>query len=229
MVVRETPVLVPEGGGPLYEGLRVGVPSQWNAAKVDYVEFGKVTKDGQIAFRAAGEAGWRLLKSDSAQFASLKPEHYGASFPADEEAFTLRAVAAVGNDRLRYSGDWPGLGWQHAPDDWVERTWPQVADTVLGALAKVSYYNAQAQKIPVVAPSGLRIVNAGAAFGTAGVTVLPPTEAGWRAYLDAAPTSGLKFGELDAAGRWWWGRGIPRNLLSAGEGEDAEDDAREAG
>jgi superfamily II DNA or RNA helicase len=228
VVVRETPVLVPEGGGPLYEGLRVGVPSQWNASKVDYVEFGKVTKDGNIAFRAAGEAGWRLLKSDSAQFGSLKPEHYGATFPADEETFTLRAVAQVGNDRLRYSGDWPGLGWQHAPDEWVERTWPRAAADLLGSLAKVSYYNAQVQKIPVVAPSGLRIVNAGAAFGTAGVTVLPPTEAGWRAFLDAAPQSGLKFGELADAGRWWWGRSIPRNLLSA-DADGGEDDAREAG
>jgi superfamily II DNA or RNA helicase len=227
VVVRETPVLVPEGGGPLHEGLRVGVPSAWNASKVDYVEFGKVTKDGQIAFRAAGEASWRLLKTDSSQFASLKPEHYGATFPTDEEGFTVKAVAQVANDRLRYSGDWPGLGWQHAPDDWVERTWPQVATTVLGALAKVSYYNQQAQKVPVVAPSGMRIVNAGAAFGTAGVDVLPPTEGGWRAFLDQAPASGLKFGELAEAGRWWWGRTIPRNLLSA-EADAGDDDAREA-
>ena len=59
-----------------------------------------------------------------------------------------------------------GLGWHQAPDAWVERTWPQAAADLLGSMAKVSYYNAQAQKIPVVAPSGLRIVNAGAAFGT---------------------------------------------------------------
>ena len=223
IVVRDTPVLVPEAGGPLYEGLRVGVPSAWNASKVEYIEFGKVTKDGQIAFRAAGEAAWRLLKSDSAQFGSLKPEHYGATFPADEEGFTVKAAATVANDRLRYSGDWPGLAWHQAPDGWVERTWPQVADTLLGALAKVSYYNASAQKIPVVAPAGFRVVNAGAAAGTAGVTVLPPTEAGWQAFLAHAPASGLKFGELAEAGRWWWGRSIPRNLLSAEA--DADDDA----
>mgnify|MGYP003526118917 CR=1 FL=1 len=45
--------IVPDGGGPLYEGLRVGVPSAWNASKVEYVEFGKVTKEGQIAARNA--------------------------------------------------------------------------------------------------------------------------------------------------------------------------------
>ncbi|MFZ5480631.1 MAG: SNF2-related protein [Myxococcota bacterium] len=227
VVVRETPVLVPEGGGPLHEGLRVGVPSAWNASKIDYVEFGKVTKDGQIAFRSAGEAGWRMLKADSAQFGSLKPEHYGVTFPVDEESFTVKAAGTVANDRLRYSGDWPGLGWQHAPDAWVERTWPLVADTLVGALAKVSYYNAQSQRLPVVGPSGLRVVNAGAAAGTAGVTVLPPTEAGWQAFLAQAPASGLKFAELAEAGRWWWGRTIPRNLLSADEGK-GDDDAREA-
>ena len=215
----------PAGGGPLFEGLRVGVPSAWNASKVDYIEFGKVTRDGQIAFRSAGEAVWKLLKSDSAQFATLKPEHYGATFPADQEPSTIRAVTQAANDRLRYSGDWPGLGWQHGPDAWVERTWPQVADTVVGALAKVSYYNQQSQKVPVVAPSGVRIVNAGAAFGTAGVDVLPPTEGGWQAFLAQAPASGLKFGELAEAGRWWWGRSIPRNLLS-GEA-DAGDDVAE--
>ena len=228
VVVRERPVLVAEGGGPVYEGLRAGIPSAWNASRIDFIEFGKVTRDGQIALRSAGDATWKLAKADDGKFTSLKPENYGATFPADEEPSTIRAVTQAANDRLRYSGDWPGLGWQHAPDAWVERTWPQVADTVVGALAKVSYYNQQSQKVPVVAPSGVRIVNAGAAFGTAGVDVLPPTEGGWQAFLAQAPASGLKFGELAEAGRWWWGRSIPRNLLSA-EADGGEEDAREAG
>jgi hypothetical protein len=225
VVVRERPVLVAEGGGPVYEGLRAGIPSAWNASRIDFIEFGKVTRDGQIALRSAGDATWKLAKADDGNFTSLKPENYGATFPADEEPSTIRAVTQAANDRLRYSGDWPGLGWQHAPDAWVERTWPQVADTVVGALAKVSYYNQQSQKIPVVAPSGLRVVNAGAASGTAGVDVLPPTEGGWQAFLAQASASGLKFGELAEAGRWWWGRSIPRNLLS-GEA-DAGDDVAE--
>ncbi len=57
--------------------------------------------------------------------------------------------------------------------------------------------------------------------------VIPPTEGGWQAFIDAAPGSGLKFGELAEAGRWWWGRSIPRNLLS-GEAEGVDDDVREA-
>ena len=222
-VVRDNAVIVADGGGPLYQGLRIGVPSAWNASRVEYVEFGRVTKDGQIATRAAGEGAWKLAKADDARFTALKPHLYGATFPADEEAATVKAVGQIANDRLRYSGDWPGLAWEHASDAWVERIWPQVGDVVIGSLAKVSYYNAQAQRIPVVAPSGLRVVNAGAASGTAGVTVLPPTEGGWQAFLSQARSSGLKFGELAEAGRWWWGRSIPRNLLSDAEGDEADD------
>ncbi len=218
-IVRQLPVLVPEGGGPVYEGLRVGIPSAWNADRIEFVEFGQVTRDGQIALRAAGEAAWKLVKSDDGRLSSLKPEHYGADWPADEEGFTVRAVEQHAENRLRYQGDWPGMGWHQAPDAWVERLWGLVGERIVGGLAKVSYYNAQAQRVPVMAPAGLRIVNAGAASGTAGITVLAPTEAGWRAFLAAAPGSGLKFGELAEAGRWWWGRAIPRNLLSGAEDE----------
>jgi len=75
----------------------------------------------------------------------------------------------------------------------------------------------------VASPAGLRVVNAGAAAGTAGVSVLPPTEGGWQAFLAQAAGSGLKFGELAEAGRWWWGRSIPRNLLSGEDDNEAGD------
>ena len=52
--------------------------------------------------------------------------------------------------------------------------------------------------------------------------VIPPTLAGWRQFLDLAPASGLKFGELEEAGIYWWDRKIPRNLLSAAREGQAE-------
>lgn len=224
VVVRDRAVLVPDGGGPLYAGLRVGIPSAWNASRVDYVEFGDVM-GLQIAMRAAGEAVWRLVEGNDGRFSGLRPEHYDATFPADEHEATVRAVKQIADDRLRYSGDWPALGWSRAPSEWVERMWPQVGGLLVGALAKVSYYNAQSQKIPVFAPAGLRIVNAGAAAGTAGVQVIPPTDEGWRTFLAQAPGAGLKWGELDETARWWWNRSIPRNLLTgeadAADGSDA--------
>ena len=36
--------------------------------------------------------------------------------------------------------------------------------------------------------------------------------AGWSQFLELAPDSGLKFGELAQAGEYWWGRKIPRDL-----------------
>ena len=221
--VRDHAIIVPAGGGPLFEGLRAGIPSAWNASKVDYVEFGKVPRDGgAIGMRAAGEVAWIAVKADDTRLSALKPEHYGATFPADEVDFMLRAAEQLASDRLRYSGDWPAVGWAAAPDEWTERVWPLVERTILNALAKVSYYNAQSQKIPWIGAGGLQIGAAGTAMsGTA--PVLPPTQAGWVAFLEAAPRSGLKFGDLALAGSWWWGRTIPRNLLSGTkEGDDAD-------
>ena len=43
--------------------------------------------------------------------------------------------------------------------------------------------------------------------------LLPPTLGGWREYLSLAPTSGLRWTELNDVAEYWWGRGIPRDLL----------------
>jgi superfamily II DNA or RNA helicase len=224
VVVRDTPVLVPDGGGPLYEGLRIGVPSTWNEGRVDHGEFGRVSREGDIGFRAAGEATWRKLRSDAAPLQGLLPAHYGVDWPADEHAFTLRTVRDRLARNLRYNGDWPALGWHLAPDTWTERLWGELGQEVIEAMSRASYYEARAQKVPVVAPAGLQVAYAAVIHGTAGITPYPPTDAGWRAFLEAARVSTLKFGELQEAARYWWSRSVPRNLLSAdgGEGEEAE-------
>jgi hypothetical protein len=80
--------------------------------------------------------------------------------------------------------------------------------------------------MPVVSGSGLEVVTAATA-NQPGRTVLPPTEAGWQAFLAQAPSSGLTFTELANAGKWWWGRNVPRNLLSGGAG-DGDDEVEGA-
>ena len=144
--------------------------------------------------------------------------------PSDDHDFTLRALRERLENRLRYSGDWPGWNWSAAPDAWTEHYWNLVGPEVIRSLAKVSHYAAQSQKIPVTTPSGLRIVNA-SAIDLNGLTPLPPTEAGWRSFLAEAPDSGLKFGELQEAGKWWWNRLIPRKLLAEGREEEEEEAA----
>jgi hypothetical protein len=81
-------------------------------------------------------------------------------------------------------------------------------------LAQTSSWYAEQQRVPVVVRGGLE-VRRGSGIGAADGTVIPPTLAGWRDYLALAPTSGLKFGELEQAGLYWWNRRIPRNLLSS--------------
>ena len=58
----------------------------------------------------------------------------------------------------------------------------------------------------------------------------PPTEAGWKPYLELAPASELRFTDLDLAAEHWWDRHVPRDLLSkarkAVEVEPSQDDAK---
>ena len=83
---------------------------------------------------------------------------------------------------------------------------------VVEHLANASSWYAQQQKVPVLIDGALHVAS-GAHLR--GAFVLPPTLAGWKQFLDLAPDSGLKFGELAQAGEYWWDRKIPRDLLSA--------------
>jgi len=210
-IVKTQPIIVVDGGGPLWSGLKIGIPSQWNAAKVQYLEMGDVSLGGWV--REAGEATWNqvTLGKDS-PMVRLTETSYNATFPADEHAATVRAIQQVCSDRLRYSGDWLGLHWDTAPVGWVESYWPETSTFILEALAKVSYYNAQAQRLPLVGPAGLVVGQANVA-STMGVEVIPPTEEGWRRFLELAPLSQTKFTPLSECARWWWNRSIPRNIL----------------
>jgi len=81
--------------------------------------------------------------------------------------------------------------------------------------------------LPVVGQTGLRIVN-GQAARQAGLTVLPPTQAGWSTFLAMAPGAGLTFTQLSDAARFWWSSPIPRNLLSTGKDAANADPMEEA-
>ena len=129
--VRERPVLVGDAGGPVYEGLKVGIPATWSAGRTDLVEFGKITRDGTIGLRVAGEPVWTEVKAEDARLAGLKPEHYDATWPAEDEPATQRAIEERLNARTRYAGDWTAFGWHLAADGWVERFWALVGDEMV--------------------------------------------------------------------------------------------------
>ncbi len=221
-IVRERPVLVPEAGGPIYEGLRVAIPGTWSADRLDHLEFGRVTREGGIGLRVAGGGSWQAVDSTDHRFTLIQPRHMGASWPADDEERTIKATKERMDQGLRYLGDWSQFGWHLAPDAWAERMWGLLGADVLATLGGAPSYTQSRILLPVVGQSGLRIVN-GQAARQAGLTVLPPTQGGWSTFLAMAPSSGLTFTQLSEAARFWWSSPIPRSLLSAGkEGANAE-------
>ena len=211
-VVRDQPVLVPsEGQAPVWEGLRVGVPNQWNPDVTDHAEFGRI-KGTTIGVREAGSAQWVPRDLDQVAALHLEPGSLSPSWPGDDDARTDQAVKSRVTSQLRYSGSWPSLGWMLASDAWLARVWERHGAHVVEHLANASSWYAQQQKVPVLIDGALHVAS-GAHLR--GAFVLPPTLAGWKQFLELAPDSGLKFGELAQAGEYWWDRKIPRDLLSA--------------
>jgi len=217
-VVREQPMVVPsEGDAPVYEGLRVGVPNQWNPDTIDFAEFGRV-KGSSIGARQAGSAQWAPQDINQISGLGLEPGHLDPVWPGDDEARTEQAVRTRIDSQLRYSGSWPSLGWALASDVWLSRVWERHGAHIVEQMSNASSWYAQQQKVPVLIDGGLHVTS-----GThlRGAFVIPPTLAGWKQFLELAPASGLKFGELAQAGEYWWDLKIPRDLLSSARREAA--------
>ena len=130
------------------------------------------------------------------------------------------AVAKHIEQKLRWGGEWSSLGWEAASDAFMTRVWAQHGAGIAERLASVSEWYAKDQRIPVWIEGTLEIRQGS---GLSGAELLLPTLAGWQAFLEAAPRSGLKFGALEEAGMYWWGRRIPRDLLSAGRKEHGDE------
>ncbi|MBK6580397.1 MAG: hypothetical protein IPG17_30395 [Sandaracinaceae bacterium] len=122
-IVRERPVLVPDGGGPIYEGLRLAIPSTWDKDRADHVEVGRPNREGGIGLRLGGAAAWEAAESTDARFKAICPEYIGAGWPTDDEARAVKATKDRLDQAIRYSADWSLLGWHLAPDAWAERMW----------------------------------------------------------------------------------------------------------
>jgi predicted RNA methylase len=215
------PMLVPKEGGPVYETLRVAMPRLLDRSVLDYAEFGRV--DGAtIGTRPARAAHWDETSAEKVQQLRLTPEMRldasGVAWPSDDQAGIDAAMAEKWLPRL-HSGSgsvdaWKALGWTRAPDRFVAEQWARWGDRIVRGMAEMGGW---ARNLWVPGVSLGRLV-----FGLDAMhaEVIPPTLAGWQRFLELAPAAGIKFTELDRAGRWWFGRSIPRTLLSA-----ARDDA----
>ncbi len=218
--VRDGDVLVPAGGeAPVYEGLRVGVPSQWDPNRVQHVEFGRV-KGPSVGVREAGTASWSEQAIEKVATLGLLPEHFEPAWPAGDDVDMDRAIEVRLDAALRYGGNWSSLGWSWASDAWRERAWAKHGPRIVAKLAGTTSWYAEQQRVPIVVRGQVR-VGRGVQIGAADAVVIPPTLAGWRQMLELAPASGLKFTEIEELGTYWWERKIPRDLLSAAEARQA--------
>ena len=215
--VRDTEVVIVALTVPVFEGLRITKPSELDPNLTQSVELGRVV-DGRIGARNPFDPRWRLQRVDHAMWSDLTPEHFTADWPEDDTARTVAEIEQTIAPTLGRYMEWPELGWRYASDAFCERIWALTGDTIKAALAKQPNHLAHKARVPVLTTEGLTVLQGVSAFGKRDLTVLPPTASGWRLFMEAAPTAGIKWGELNAAAEWWWGRYFPRGVLR-NEGE----------
>lgn len=215
--VRERDVLVVSNTGLLlYEGLRLAIPSDWNADRVEHIELGRIVED-RIAVREAGTTAWTLKGTQEPSFARVRPEHLDGAWPSNDEEVTMTAIQGR-LSRERYLWDWRKLGWREGSEVWREAVWRRFGKDVLALMVRNADYATEPQLVPAIVQGRLTILT-GRALGTPGAVVLAPTNEGWRKLLEAARKADLKYTELDAMARYWWDRPFPRGFLRGDEEE----------
>jgi hypothetical protein len=226
--VREVEMMVPSAASPpVFEGLRVG---RGKPGQVRYHEFGRVLRgDGErlIGRRLHGSPDWELLGDEALRALDLQPADIdaGAGWPDEDEAELQTVLEAHIDGVLRArAAVYADLAWVGASDAWLSRWWPRVEKWVREGLAT----SAAEETYPLVVDGALTL-----ARGTKlrGGELLAPTLTGWQRYVELAPASGLKFGELREVGMEFWARKFPRGRLGAAsaETEDEGDASADAG
>jgi hypothetical protein len=208
---REVEMIVASAASaPVFEGLRVG---RGKPGAVRYHEFGRVLRgDGErrIGRRAHGFPVWEMLGDEALRALDLQPSDVeaGAGWP-DEEAELQHVLESHIDGVLRErTATYEDLGWLGASDAWLTRWWPRVEKQVREGLAP----SAAEQVYPLMVDGVLTLASG---LKLRGGELLAPTLAGWQRFLELAPASGLKFGELREVGAAFWARKFPRGLLAS--------------
>ena len=212
-------MMVPSAASaPVFEGLRVG---RGKPGFVRYHEFGRVLRgegERRIGRRAYGAPVWEMMGDEALRGLELQPADVeaGAGWPDEDEAdlqsvMEAHIAAVLGKNVASYDE----LEWLGASDAWLIRWWPRVEKQVREGLAR----STSEQQYPLVVNGALTLASSEALRGG---ELLAPTLAGWHRYLELAPASSLKFGELREAGSAYWARKFPRGLLAARDGVQTE-------
>ena len=213
---RDHAMLVPENGGsPVYETLRTATPDFRDPSVLNYDEYGKTHEGTTIALRTAGKVKWRPLSMNEVVGLNLQPESVSTTWPQDDESRMTEAMR-LSVDELRHPARtlkaWAELNWKDATDSFQERAWRLFGGQITLALRElvgVTYWTDNLL-VPVMRGGTLEV---GLLRPFDSIIALSP--AGWEDFLTLAPVSNVRFEALEQAAKFWWGRLIPRDLLSA--------------
>jgi len=226
--IAEVDYMVPEDGqAPVYEGLRVGKPSNIYPDQTDFYEFGRHMPDslgGVIGMRGAGAPTWmgRTMSGVTAPVGSeqfgIRPEQLelgGSSWPDDSASTAANIRAEL--TKLGGKFDWPTFGWRLASDAFLTQWWTRFQRPIMKAIADSTM--GEEYLYPIDSAGVLVLKDREAVDELIADNeldgLLPPTLAGFDHYLQLAPTSRLSFQDLDKVARFWWSRPFPRGLLTA--------------
>lgn len=209
------PVLsfAPSGEGAIWETARY-LRRDSNNTPIDGAEFGRVLYSPlSIGYRRLGEFAWSALALPDARakWELTRPDDWKQEWPqalADE----VEEEAARFIRRLADSGVYVYREGRFdlATEDFRRIAWDRWGLDIVKAIGD-SRYNFQA-RVPYLVGSTL---SADGENISAATFVFPFTAEGYQHYLSAAQGgTELKWTDLDAISEWWWGRGIPRNLLA---------------
>jgi hypothetical protein len=215
-------MMVPEkGGSPVYETLRTATPDLRDPSVLNYDEFGKIHWGAGITLRKSGNVKWQLLTLHQVVGLNLQPESVTSTWPPDDEARMTEAMRGA-ISQLRNPSQvlkaWQVLNWKDATDSFKEWAWRLFGGQITLALREHvgSTHWIKDFHIPVMRGGALDV---GLLRPFDSIVALSPT--GWEDFLALAPVSNLDSDMLDVAARFWWGKSLPRDLLSKATPEQA--------
>jgi hypothetical protein len=211
--VREREVFVTDDNVPLFEGMRIAVTADGERS---LYELGRI-RDTHIGIRTARTSRWGSLGSSASDLQGLTPETISPPWPEDDLDRVVELLHSTAPRRISFLGDWQLVGWDWASESYGERIWALCGDMLKKALSQANFQVTQSYKVPVLTSSGVSVLTGATALAHPDLTVLAPTASGWRLFMEAAPTAGLKWSELNAVASWWWGRSFPRGLVRSAE------------
>ncbi len=211
---------------PLYEGLRTKSPDFRDPRVLNFDEFGKVRDGWAISARAVGLVAWRVIRLHEIGELHLAPAHRITDpndWPADDDARMdgvmrgdvlpklARHLATTTERVLRE------LNWVDATEEFLVKMWGRYGAEITSHLNELQdklTLDAQKLEVPGVLRGELTI----------GVkrrvdAILPPTQAGYQDFLAMARVSDERYDALKRCARYWWGRGVPYDLLSGATDE----------